>query len=147
MASALELELFDEEFEAVQRLDEAQRWKLVRDTEVPLGVYVLVHPIVAPEDCYKARIRWTNYFGPFSLKFVNLKDGRDDDPTAWPCCYGFRPSSRDVCLPLTAEGHQLHPEWSRSKANAFPSVELPMQHALLWLQHCLDTSYTGRGRP
>jgi hypothetical protein len=90
-------------------------------------------------------LRWTNYFGPFSLKFVNITTGADTDPQAWPRCFGFRPGSLDACLPWTAEGHSLHPEWKNSSTQCFPTVDAPMQHALLRVQTSLDTSFQGRG--
>lgn len=145
MATELEQILFDEELQAVRGLPEASRWQLERDQLVPLGLFAVMHPITKPTDLYRARIRWTDYFGPFSLKFVNIETDADNDPTAWPRCFGFRPASLDACLSWTAEGHGHHPEWKNSVKNAFPIVELPMQYALLQLQLSLDNSYEGRG--
>ena len=145
MASELELTLFDEELAAVRLLDEAVRWELERDTSVPLGLFAVMHPASNPDQHYKARVRWSDYFGPFSLKYINIVTGAENDPAAWPKCYGFRPGSLDACLPITAEGHGLHPEWAKSTATRFPNVELPMQFALLQLQAILDNSYQGRG--
>ncbi len=147
MPTELEQALFEEELQTVHDLPEASRWQLERDTTVPLGLFAVMHPISKPAELYKARIRWTDYFGPFSLKFINMDTGVDTDPMAWPRCFGFRPGSVDACLPWTAEGHALHPEWKNSVANAFPSTELPLQHALLCVQLALDTSYVGRGNP
>lgn len=145
MATELEQNLFEEELRTVQGLPEAGRWQLERDSSVPLGLFAVMHPISKPNELYKARIRWTDYFGPFSLKFINMQSGVDNDPTAWPRCFGFRPGSLDACLPWTAEGHGLHPDWKHSVTNAFPKVEVPLQHALLRLQLSLDGSYDGRG--
>jgi hypothetical protein len=104
-----------------------------------------MHPASKPNDLYRARFRWTNYFGPFSLKFVDIKTGADTDPKAWPQCLGFRPGSLDACLPWTAEGQALHPEWKNSQTQSFPTVDAPMQHALLRVQSCLDNTFHGRG--
>lgn len=145
MATELEQTLFEEELQAVRSLPEASRWHLERDESVPLGIFAVMHPVTAPTELYKVRIRWTDYFGPFSMKFINPLTGADNDPMAWPKCFGFRPSSLDACLPWTAEGHGLHPEWKNSRAQAFPKVEAPLQHALLRVQFSLDESYTGRG--
>lgn len=143
MASELELALFEEEFTAVQSLPEATRWQLERDNSVPLGLFAVMHPISSPTELYKARIRWnTSYFAPFSLKYVDMNTGAENNPTAWPLCPGFRPASFDTCITITSEGHALHPEW----AGQFPKVALPMQHALLHLQLLLDNSYMGRAR-
>jgi hypothetical protein len=126
-------------------LPEAPRWKLERDGSVPLGIFAIMHSIRKPGDLYKARIRWTDYFAAFSLKFINMHTGADNDPTAWPKCFGFRAASLDACLPWTEEGQRLHPEWATSATQRFPRVEVPMQHALLRLQHSLDATYEGRG--
>lgn len=145
MATELELALFEEELEAVRGLPEANRWQLERDNSVPLGLYAVMHPKSKPDELYRARIRWADYFAPFSLKFINLETGLDNDPMAWPRCHGFRPKSLDSCIPMTAEGHKLHREWRNSATQSFPKVALPMQFALLWLQFTLDSSYQGRG--
>jgi hypothetical protein len=145
MATQLELALFAKEFIEVKTLPEAERWELERDKEVPLGLFVTLYPISQPDDRYRARIRWNDYFGAFSLKFVNLKTGSVTDPTAWPQCFGFRPTSFDACLPWTAEGQALHPEWRTSGNQSFPTVEVPVQYALLRLQLSLDSTYQGRG--
>ncbi len=145
MATELELALFEGELVEVRDLPEADRWHLERDGNVPLGVLAVVHPMSKPTELYKARIRWTDYFGPFSLKFLNMETGADNDPNAWPRCFGFRPGSCDACLPWTAEGHGLHPEWKNSAVQSFPPVEVPLQHALLRVQSSLDNTYQGRG--
>lgn len=145
MATEFEQALFAEELQTIRELPEAERWQLERDETVPLGLFAVMHPISSPDEFYKARIRWTDYFGPFSLKFINMMNGTDSDPIAWPKCFGFRPKSQDACLPWTAEGHALHPEWKNSTTQRFPNVDAPMQHALLRVQFALDTSYQGRG--
>ena len=145
MAIQLELELLAEELEQVVLLPEAGRWTIERDDSVPLGVFVTLHPISNPTHIYRARLRWGDYFGPPSLKFVSLRDGSINDPTAWPKCFGFRPGSLDACLPWTQEGHGHHPEWRNSPTHAFPQVEVPLQYALLRLLSSLDSTYEGRG--
>lgn len=145
MATDLELALFAEELNEVRKLPEAGRWQIERDDGVPLGLFSVMHPISNPAELYKARFRWLDYFGPFSLKFINIVTGADNDPTAWPRCAGFRPLSLDACLPWTVEGHALHPEWKNSLKSAFPKVDAPMQHALLLVQLSLDSTYQGRG--
>ena len=145
MATDFEQALFDEEFLEVRNLPEASRWKLERDASVPLGIFVVMHPKSKPTELYRARLRWNNYFAPPSLKFVDLESEADNNPSYWPHCFGFRPGSIDACLPWTAEGHGLHPEWAKSANQSFPKIEKPMQYALLNLQHTLDNSYSGRG--
>ena len=145
MATELELALFELELDAMSDVPESKRWQIERDTNVSLGLCIVMHPISHPKELYKVKVHWSDYFGPFSMKFINLETGLDNDPTSWPKCFGFRPTSLDACLPWTAEGHGLHPEWKNSVANKFPSVELPMQYALLQIQLSLDTTYEGRG--
>lgn len=72
MATELEQTLFEEELQTVHDLPEASRWQLERDNTVPLGLFAVMHPISKPAELYKARIRWADYFGPFSLKFIRM---------------------------------------------------------------------------
>jgi hypothetical protein len=144
VATELELALFAEELIQVKNLPEAERWMVEQDKDVPLGIFVTMHPISQAKERFRARLRWTNYFDAPSLKFVTLKDGAFD-PHAWPHCFGFRPASQDACLPWTAEGQALHPEWRNSGNQSFPKVEAPVQYALLRVQDSLDTSYQKRG--
>lgn len=145
MATDIEQALFTQEQREISDLPEASRWKLERDESVPLGLFATMHSVKDPKEYYKARIRWSDYFQAPSLKFINLESGADNDPRAWPQCYGFRPSSLDACIAWTSEGQRLHPEWQNSQNNRFPNIELPMQFILLQLQVALDTTYTGRG--
>ena len=145
MAIGLDLALFEEELDAVRSLEVAARWQLERDHSAPLGLFVVMHSANDPGQLYKARLRWEDYFAPPSLKYINMLNGSDSDPTAWPRCAGFRPGSLDSCIPLTAEGHKTHPEWCRSAVTRYPVVEVPMQYALMQLQIILDNSYNGRG--
>lgn len=143
MATDFELALFERQLEEVRALPEAGRWNLERDASVPLGVTAVMHPRLAPSELFKARLRWTDLLKPPSLTFLDLSTGADNCATAWPQCFGFRPSSLDACLPWTAEGHSLHPEWTAS--GMYPQVDAPVQFALLSVQLALDNSYQGRG--
>lgn len=145
MATDFELELFEQQLEEVLALPEACRWSLERDTTVPLGVLAVMHPLTKPEDLFKARLRWNDLMKAPSLKFIDIATGGDNNPVAWPKCFGFRPGCLDACLPWTAEGQSTHGEWAQSAANAFPRVEAPVQFALLHVQSSLDNSYQGRG--
>lgn len=145
MASDFEIDLFMQELANVRGLPEAERWKIEQDLTVSLGVTIELSPAASPNDRYLARLRWTDYFGPPSLKFLNLSTGAENDPAAWPQCRSFRPSSLDACVSWTAEGHRLHPDWQSQGHTAYTAKEAPMQFVLLTLQHELDTTYTGRG--
>jgi hypothetical protein len=146
MASDFERDLFEQELARVRGLPEAAGWKIERDCESTLGLIVELSPVSAPDERYLARLRWADYFGPPSVKFLNFATRAETDATAWPQCRGFRPSSLDACVSWTAEGHKLHPDWGGNPRTAFQPKEAPVQFALLMLQHELDTSYTGRGR-
>lgn len=145
MATDFERALFAQQLEEVLELPEAGRWSLERDESVPLQLFVVMHPLSDSKEFYKARLRWRDLMKAPSLKFIDMATGADNNPVAWPKCFGFRPGSLDACLPWTAEGHGLHAEWANSAANAFPKVEAPVQFALLHVQSSLDNSYQGRG--
>ena len=138
MATDFELALFAQQLEEVLELPDAGRWSLERDDSVPLGCVMTTHPLCNSKELFKARLRWADYFKPASLKFIDMSTGADNNPRAWPRCFGFRPGSLDACLPWTHEGHQLHPEWTQS--GAFPKVEAPLQFVLLNVQSSLDNS-------
>ena len=145
MATDFERAHFAQQLEEVLELPEAGRWSLERDESVPLQLFVVMNPLSNPKELFKARLRWRDLMKAPSLKFIDMTSGADNNPAAWPKCFGFRPGSLDDCLPWTEEGHGLHAEWANSAANAFPKVEAPVQFALLHLQSSLDNSYQGRG--
>ncbi len=145
MATDFERALFEQQLEEVLELPEAERWSLERDESVPLQIFAVMHPLSDPKERFKARLHWKDLMKAPSLKFIDMTTGADNNPAAWPKCFGFRPGSLDACLPWTAEGHVLHPEWATSAANAFPNVKAPVQFALLHVQSSLDNSYQGRG--
>jgi hypothetical protein len=145
MATDFELAVFERQLQEALELPEAKRWILERDSSVPLGLLATMHPRSNPSEFYKFRLRWADLYRPPSLKFIHMSTGSDLDPSAWPRCYGFRPSSLDACLPWTEEGQRLHPEWQNSAANAFPKTDAPIQMALINVQSSLDQTYQGRG--
>jgi hypothetical protein len=144
MATAFDDALFEDDWESVRRLPEADRWILERDGSVPLGIFATLSPRVAPQESFTARLRWTEMGRPPSLKFVDPSTRSDTLPRAWPRFFGARPSNLDACLPWTQEGQTLHPEWERSASTRYPAVDVPIQFALLHLQTALDNTYAGR---
>ena len=144
MATDFEMAVFEQQLKDVHELPEADRWILERDDSVPLGIFATMHPLSRPDELFRARLYWSDLFKAPSLKFVDT-GGSESKPTAWPRCFGFRPGNQDACLPWTAEGQKLHPEWVGS-TQAFPKVDAPLQFALLNLQIALDTTYEGRGQ-
>jgi len=145
MATEFDLMLFEQHFRAALELPVAKRWSLERDEASPLGVFCTMHPRVAQSEQYKVRLRWTDYSMPFSVKFINVVSGSDNDPHAWPNIEGSRPPNLFLCAPFTSEGNGYHPEWARSAATRYKTPDEPLVFALLQLQHLLDNTYQGRG--
>lgn len=144
MATDFDLRLFEQQLVEVRKLEDASRWQLEREDDVPLGLLAVMHSASDPTQLYKARFRWTDLFGPFSLKFIDMETGGETNPRAWPKCREFAPQAFFACIPLTVEGHSHHPEWVRSAATRFPATDVPLQFALLSVQHILDSSYESR---
>lgn len=145
MATEFDLMLFEQHLAEALELPVAARWSLELDTSVPLGLFATLHPRTAPQEFYKARIRWKDYSTPFSLKFINMEIGSDTDARAWPNFEGSRPQAFLACTTFTEEGQGLHPEWEQSAFNRYHPPEQPLIFALLTLQHLLDNTYQGRG--
>jgi hypothetical protein len=112
------------------------------------GVFWLtLKPASNPEETYFARVAWSEYPGaPPSVKFAKSKGGPLDNPRAWPTVPGFRAQSFDICMPFTAEGFALHPEWGAT-AEKWRSTGNPFLHVAATLQRLLDTRYSGRFEP
>lgn len=80
-----------------------------------------------------------------SIKPIDPVTGSADDIRAWPSCDGFRPVG-DICMPLTAEGFALHPEWMNDPALRWVSTGNPILRVLEELQAQLDNPTKYRGR-
>lgn len=145
MATEYDLVLFEQHLQAALELPAAKRWSLERDKSVPLGVFCLMHPRTAPSDLYKVRLHWTDYSMPFSLKFVSIETGAENDQHAWPNIEGSRPSHFFLCAPFTKEGNDHHPEWARSSITGYRTPDEPLVFALVLVQHLLDNTYQSRG--
>lgn len=105
-------------------------------------------PTSDPDETYFARLAWSEYPGaPPSVKFArSIGVAVDDDPRAWPVVPGFRAQSFDICMPFTAEGFALHPEWAGT-SEAWRSAGNPFLYVAATLQRLLDTQYSGRFEP
>jgi hypothetical protein len=103
------------------------------------------HPASDEPQTYFARLAWRVYPGaPPSVKFAVSVGGSLDDPTAWPIAAGFRPTSLDICMPFTAEGFALHPNWCQS-SHAWSPAGNPFLAVVRELQRRLNgPSYRGR---
>lgn len=96
------------------------------------------------DQTYVARVAWTEYPGaPPSVRFAVAVGGRTDATSAWPVVAGFRPTAFDICMPFTAEGFHVHPEW-RTGTEAWKATGNPFLFVASTLQRLLDTRYTGR---
>ena len=109
------------------------------------GTYFMeMVPADDASEIYIARVAWTTYPGAApSVKFATEVGGRLDVPSAWPTVPGFRPTAFDICMPFTAEGFNVHPEW-RTSAEAWKENGNPFLFVASTLQRLLDTRYSGR---
>ena len=80
-----------------------------------------------------------------SIKPIDRTTGQSDNIQAWPSCEGFRPVG-DICMPLTAEGFALHPEWMNDPALRWISTGNPILRVLEELQAQIDNPTKYRGR-
>lgn len=144
MASELDLMLFKQHYEELLAMPQADRWSIKRGDEAALDVTVDLSSRKAPQEHYRARLRWHDYMKPPSVKFVDMATGSESEPRAWPNFEGSRPAHFFICLPFTQEGHGHHSEWATGP-NAYARPEDPLQYALINLQHLLDNTYVGRG--
>lgn len=142
MASELSKQNFADDLAELRSLEEASRWELVEKGDLELWA------TVAPEghsEKYIARLHWIEYPGsePASVKFVSAS-GQADDPKAWPNAQGFRPANLDICANWTREGFNLHPEWRGDARFRWTTDGNVLLKSLRYLQHMLDTTYSGR---
>jgi hypothetical protein len=96
-----------------------------------------------PEERYVARLAWTSYpYSPPSVLFADGVGGAVSQASAWPRIQGYR-APADICMPFTAEGYNLHPEW-RTGPTAWKSTGNPFLRVVTQLQDDLDNRYEGR---
>jgi hypothetical protein len=114
----------------------------------PDAWWAQMHPAAEPAETFFARISWSEYPGaPPSVKFATTLRGTLSDPTAWPVVTGYRPTQLDICMPFTAEGFALHPDWA-STNQAWTGHGNPFLAVVRELQRSLNSlSYEGRYRP
>lgn len=134
--------LLDDDFAEVVAADDGRRWELTRKDQ--LEIWVIMSPKSAPEEKYFVRLLWMRYRDdPPSLKFRD-KDGRLDNPRAWPLLPGFRPASLDACVNYCAEGFSLHPEWKNDPRTRWDPRGNSLLRVLTILQVAFDENYGGR---
>jgi hypothetical protein len=129
--------------EAVAEFVSEHGGRLELDEDESIYWLVLV-PACDRNESYVARLVWSVYAGaPPSIKFASAVGGSIEDPRSWPRVQGFRPESRDICMPISAEGFALHPEWAKS-AEAWKADGNPFLYVVATLQHLMNTRYSGR---
>jgi hypothetical protein len=132
---------------AVAKLLAKHGGRLVADAEDAGTYWLEMHPCSVPAETYVARVQWTRYPGsPPSVKFATEVGGRVDALTAWPVVPGYRPTAFDICMPFTAEGFTVHPEWTTSK-EAWSGSGNPFLWVAETLQRDLNNRYQGRYQP
>jgi hypothetical protein len=129
---------------AVAKLLDQHRGRLVAD-DAHAGVHWLeMHPRSAMSEIYVARVMWARYpDAPPSVKFATEVGGRIDGLTAWPVIPGYRPTAFDICMPFTAEGFAVHPDWAQTK-EAWTGTGNPFLWVAETLQRDLNNRYQGR---
>lgn len=129
---------------AVAKLLEHHGGRLVAD-DADAGVHWLeMHPRCATSEIYVARVKWARYpDAPPSVKFATEVGGRIDVLTAWPVIPGYRPTAFDICMPFTAEGFAVHPDWAQTK-EAWTGTGNPFLWVAETLQRDLNNRYQGR---
>jgi len=144
MSASLSVICLDRDFAEIVSQPEYSGWDLKRGQGSPLEIFAAMSPRRVSQEQFFARLLWSEYPGLPSLKFHDPATDRLDNPKAWPCCPGFRPTSLDACVSWTLEGHALHPEWRNAPATKFDCSGNTLFRVLCILQDTIDFSFGGR---
>ena len=99
------------------------------------------------DERYSLRLLWSEYPDEApSIGCFDPETGRADIQSAWPDCDGFRPSQQDLCLPLSAEGFEAHPEWKTDPVKRWNADGNVLLRVLDELQAVLNARSHYRGR-
>jgi hypothetical protein len=130
--------------EAVAALLAEHGGRLHQDPEDGACYWLELHPVSDPPEAFYVRVLWTRYpDDPPSVKFATAVGGSVDVTRAWPQIPGYRPGSFDICMPFTAEGFNVHPEW-RETSEAWRTSGSPFLWVAQTLQRDLNQRYGGR---
>lgn len=112
--------------------------RLVRRDDDPAGLYwAVLQPAAVDSSPFIARILWTVYPDLYpSVLFADGIGGATSTTSAWPAANGYR-APADVCKPITAEGHALHPEWATGHHRWRPEGN-PFLHVIETIQGDID---------
>jgi hypothetical protein len=118
--------------------------RLTADTADAAVYWLRMRPVDVPSEIYYVRMAWSAYpHQAPSVKFAVSVGGSVAVTSAWPVIPGYRPTSFDICKPMTAEGYALHAEW-RTGPDAWPTTGNPFLWVTEILQFDLDNYYGGR---
>jgi hypothetical protein len=113
------------------------------DPTHPATRWVTLQPRSTPTETYVVRLHWSTYpHAAPSVQFAAAVGGPTGVSSAWPQIPGYRPPN-DICMPFTAEGLALHPEWI-SGPEAWTATPNPYLRVVTQLQDDLDHRYGGR---
>lgn len=105
--------------------------------------WVELHPAADPGQTYVVRLVWQAYpHAAPSVTFVREVGGRAGDAAAWPSIPGYR-APNDICMPFTAEGYAIHPEWTTGP-QVWDRTGNPLLRVVTQIQDDLDNRYQGR---
>lgn len=127
-------------------LEKINRWKFKRD-----GDRVVFDLLAKDKESYSVLLSCENYpDDPPSVVFIN-EEGSKLDPKAWPRgATSFMeivkpPQNAFLCMELTREGLQHHPDW-RTQEKAWHKDRNTLMDIFNFLQQLLNGSdYQGRG--
>lgn len=143
MANDLSVICLEADFAEIVASPESSRWALTLGDQGE--VLATMSPSSSPQETFQARLLWRDYPNSApSLKFRDMETGSLNNPTAWPQCNGFRPTTLDACVSWTAEGYDLHPEWRNGATTRWFPDGNALFRVLCILQDTLDHSFGGR---
>ncbi|MDQ6613306.1 MAG: hypothetical protein M3083_00685 [Actinomycetota bacterium] len=109
----------------------------------PAVRWLAIRPATDPAQVYVARLTWLRHpHDPPSVTFTTGVGGEAGAVSAWPIIPGYR-APGDICMPFTAEGFGLHPDW-RAGPDAWEPTGNPYLRVATQLQDDLDHRYQGR---
>jgi len=110
----------------------------------PAVYWLTMRPASHPAERYFARVGWEAYpYNHPSIKFATGVRGALNVTSAWPVMTGYRPTSFDICRPISKEGFAIHPEWAEG-STAWPTEGNPFLWVAQTIQFHLDNDYQGR---
>lgn len=130
--------------EAVVELLAQRGGRLHHEDDDPGAYWLEINPEATNQKPYYVLVKWTRYPAqPPSVKFATAVRGELNVTSAWPQIPGYRPGAFDICMPFTAEGFSVHPEWCTT-SDAWRDTGNPFLWVAEILQRDLKTRCEGR---